>query len=81
MGYINVPKSLNRNMLVKEFGLDAVVFYERRIAERQLQGKTYYNPLKTIYLWATEDRKTHQGFYSEFRGYSRGRKHKNYGGS
>lgn len=37
--------------------------------------------LKTIYLWATADRATNQGYYTSYRGYSRGRKHKNYGGS
>lgn len=81
MDYIDVPKNLDRNMLVNEFGMDAVVFYERKIAERKIQGKTYYNPLKTIYLWATQDRRTNQGYYTSFRGYSSGRKHKNYGGS
>ena len=81
MEYIDVPKHLDRNMLVNEFGLDAVVFYERRIEERKIQGKTYYNPLKTIYLWATQDRRTNQGYYTSFRVYSSGRKHKNYGGS
>lgn len=81
MDYIDVPKNLDRNMLVKEFGMDAVVFYEIRIAERKIQGRTYYNPLKTIYLWATQDRRTHQGYYTSFHGYSRGRKHKNYGAS
>lgn len=79
--YIDVPKRLDRNMLVDEFGLDAVAFYERRIAERTIQGKTYFNPLKTIYIWATQDRRTHQGYYTSFCGYSRGRKHRNYGGS
>ena len=81
VGYIDVPKRLDRNMLVDEFGLDAVAFYERRIAERMIQGKTYFNPLKTIYIWATQDRRTHQGYYTSFCGHSRGRKHKNYGGS
>lgn len=81
MGDIKVPKNLNRNMLIDEFGYEAVVFYEERIRQRQFEGKTYYNPMKTIYLWATEDRRTHQGFYTSYRGYSKGRKHKNYGGS
>lgn len=81
MGYIKVPDNLDRNMLVKEFGADAVVFYEERIRQRITEGKTYLNPIKTIYLWATEDKRTHQGYYTSFRGYSRGRKHKNYGGS
>ena len=81
MDYIDVPKHLDRNMLVNEFGAGAVVFYESRITERKNQGKIYYNPLKTIYLWATQDRRTHQGYYTSFRGYSSGRKHKNYGGS
>ena len=32
-------------------------------------------------LWATADKATNQGYYTSYRGYSRGRKHKNYGGS
>lgn len=81
MKYIKVPENLDRDILVREFWLDAVAFYERRIAERTIQGKTYFNPLKTIYIWATQDRRTHQGYYTSFCGYSRGRKHRNYGGS
>lgn len=81
MDYIDVPKRLDRNVLVDKFGPDAVAYYENRISERTIMGKTYYNPMKTIYLWATQDKKTHQGYYTSYRGYSRGRKHKNYGGS
>ena len=81
MDYMDVPKRLDRNMLVDKFGADAVEYYENRISERTIQGKTYYNPMKTIYLWATQDRRTHQGYYTSYRGYSRGRKHKNHGGS
>ena len=81
MNYIDVPEYLDRSVLINEFGLDAVSYYERRIQERTIQGKTYYHPLKTIYIWATQDRKTHQGYYTSFRGYRSGRKHKNYGSS
>lgn len=81
MGSIIIPKKLDRNVLINEFGYDAVRFYEERIRQRKLEGKTYYNPLKTIYLWATEDKKTRQGYYTSYRGYSSGRKCKNYGGS
>lgn len=80
-GPIKVPQDLNLTLLRAEFGYDAVAFYMARIKQREMEGKTYYNPLKTIYLWATEDRETSQGYYSSYRGYSRGRKHKNYGGS
>ena len=79
--YVEIPRGLNLQMLRDKFGYDAVEFYTNRIKQRELEGKTYYNPLKTVYIWATEDRAKGQGFYSSYRGYSRGRKHKNYGGS
>lgn len=79
--YIKVPAGLNRAMLEEEFGYAAVAFYQGRIAQREREGKICRNPLKTIYLWATEDRRTNQGFWTSFRGYSRGRKHRNFGGS
>lgn len=79
--YIKIPKGLDRVMLERTFGYDAVSFYLKRIEQRRQEGKTYLNPLKTVYIWATEDKKTNRGFYSSYRGYSRGKKHKNYGGS
>lgn len=79
--YIKIPVNLDRNALISAFGNEAVAFYEDRIRQRKLDGKVYYNPLKTIYLWATEDKKTHQGYYSTYRGYSNGRKRKNFGRS
>lgn len=81
MEYIKIPKNLDRDILVKEFGNEAVTFYEARIAQRRIEGKIYYNSLKTIYLWATQDRRTNQGYYTTYRGYAKGRRHKNYGGS
>lgn len=63
----------------KEFGIAAVDFYLARINERITMGKIYRNPLKTIWLWATEDRRTNQGFWTTNRGHTRRRK--NYGGS
>lgn len=80
-GPIKVPQDLDLAMLRAEFGYDAVAFYMARIRQREMEGRTYYDPLKTIFLWATADRETNQGYYSSYRGYSRGRKHKNYGGS
>lgn len=80
-GPIKVPQDLNLTMLREEFGYDVVSFYMDRIRQREMEGKTYYNPLKTIFLWATADRKTNQGYYSSYRGYLRGRKNRNYGGS
>ena len=79
--YIDVPKGLTRSMLEDKFGRQAVEFYMARIADRQREGRKYYNPLKTIYLWATRDRRTCQGYYTSYRGYAGGRKYKNYGGS
>lgn len=79
--YIKVPENLDRDMLERRFGHAAVAFYLGRIEQRKQEGKIYLNPLKTVYIWATEDKRTNQGFYSSYRGYSRGRKHKNYGGS
>lgn len=79
--YIDVPKNLDRHALESLFGYEAVTFYLNRIAQRQREGMVYHNPYKTVFLWATKDKKTNQGFYSSYRGYSKGRKHKNYGGS
>lgn len=79
--FVKVPKNLDRAMLEQKFGHAAVTFYLERIEQRKREGKTYLNPLKTVYIWATEDKRTNQGFYSSYRGYSRGRKHKNFGGS
>ena len=78
---IEVPANLSRAMLEKQFGYAAVSFYLSRIAQREREGKIYHNPLKTVYLWATEDKRTCQGFYTTYRGYSHGNRHKNYGGS
>ncbi|MCM1577507.1 MAG: hypothetical protein NC078_01745 [Ruminococcus sp.] len=81
MMYIEVPKNLTLDTLTREFGHEAVTYYRGRLSERERGGKKYLNPLKTIYLWATADRKTNQGFYSSWRGFNNGRKNKNYGGS
>ena len=62
--YVEIPRGLNLQMLRDKFGYDAVEFYTNRIKQRELEGKTYYNPLKTVYIWATEDRAKGQGFYS-----------------
>lgn len=78
--FIQVPKGLDYNDLIAEFGYQAVSFYEERIKQRTADGKIYLNPLKTIYIWAYSDRKTHQGYYTSFRGIGRGR-HKNHGRS
>lgn len=78
---IKVPQGLDLAMLRDEFGHQAIDFYLDRIKQRESEGRVYYNPLKTIYLWATADKATNQGYYTSYRGYSRGRKHKNYGGS
>ena len=79
--YIDVPKNLTIEVLEAEFGKPAVAFYLARIEERRAQGKKYLNPLKTIYLWATEDRRTNQGYYTTYRGYARHRKNRNFGRS
>ena len=76
---IDVPRNLTVFVLQKEFGIPAVDFYLARIRERMDGGKVYYNPLKTIWLWATEDRRTNQGFWTTYRGHTCRRK--KYGGS
>lgn len=81
MGNIFVPENLDRATLERQFGRAAVLFYLDRIAQRELDGKIYRNPLKTVYIWATEDKKSCQGFWSTYRGYSRGRRNRNFGGS
>lgn len=79
--FVKIPSNLDRSMVEREFGIDAVAFYSARIAQREREGKIYYNPLKTIYLWATADRLTNQGYWTSFRRVATGRKHRNYGGS
>lgn len=77
--YVKVPSNLTVTMLQKEFGIAAVDFYQARIKERAAMGRVYRNPLKTIYLWAHEDRRTNQGFWTTYRGHTCRRK--KYGGS
>lgn len=78
--YISVPIRLTEEVLIREYGADAVRFYKKRIYERERQGHIYLNHLKTIFIWAAKDRKTCQGYWSTWKGVSR-KKHKNYGGS
>ncbi|HIZ61412.1 MAG TPA: hypothetical protein H9724_01395 [Candidatus Gemmiger avistercoris] len=77
--YLKIPSPLTIETLKKEFGIAAVDFYQARINERITMGKIYRNPLKTIWLWATEDRQTNQGFWTTYRGHTCRRK--KYGGS
>jgi len=79
--YIQIPKNLSLDVLRNEFGAAAVSYYLSRIDERRLQGRTYLNPLKTVYIWATQDRQTCQGYYSSYKGFSRRRKNRNFGHS
>ena len=79
MNYIDLPKNLSEEIIIKEFGADALRFYKSRLHERKLQGRIYKNPIKTIYIWAYQDRKTHQGFYTTWHGYMRHTKSKNHG--
>ena len=78
--YVCVPQNLTEKNLITEYGVDAVRFYKSRIEERQRQGRVYPNPLKTIYIWAALDKKSHQGFYTTWSGFKK-HKHKNHGGS
>jgi hypothetical protein len=77
--YLKVPSPLTTATLEKEFGSAAVSFYRDRIKERTEQGRIYRNPLKTIWLWATEDRRTNQGFWTTYRGHPC--RKRNHGGS
>lgn len=65
-GTIKVPENCDRAECIKRFGRNAVAFYEARLRERMERGFTYLNPYKTIYLFASEDRRTCQGFYSTY---------------
>ena len=78
--FIEVPKRLDRTLLIEEFGVGSVTYYETRLNERELyNGKKYLNPLKTIWIWASEDKKTNRGFYSTVPVGISGRKKKNHG--
>ncbi len=79
--WIDVPDNLTLEAVQTEFGYHAVEFYRRRIEDRMANGKIYLNPIKTIFLWAAQDRMTNQGFFSSYRGYSRRGKSKNFGRS
>lgn len=81
MDYIKIPNGLSLDMLRKEFGYPAVDWYLARIEERRELGHKYFNPLKTVYIWATQDRKTGQGFYSTYAGRGRRKKLRNHGRS
>ena len=76
---VDIPENLSLEILRREFGIQAVSYYQNRISERKAEGRVYHNPLKTIYIWATQDRRTNQGFYSSYTGYARRRKNKNFG--
>ena len=79
--YIEVPAGLNRSMLEAQFGYDAAAFYLDRIRQRRQEGRVYHDELKTAYIWAVQDKRTNQGFFTSYRGYGNGRKHRNFGGS
>lgn len=81
MDYIKIPKGLCLDMLREEFGYPAVDWYLSRIEERRELGHKYFNPLKTVYIWATQDRETGQGFYSTYTGRVRRKKLRNHGRS
>lgn len=81
MEYIEIPKNLSKELLIEKFGKDAVDFYIHRLEERERDGKFYPNKLKAIYIWATQGKRTNQGFYSTWQGFSNGRKRRNYGRS
>ena len=79
--YIKVPNNLSRELLIREFGTRAVEWYESYLADRIREGKIYLNPQKTIYLWATRDRKTGGGWFSRLPRQYDGHKSKGHGGS
>ncbi len=81
MEYIEIPKNLSEELLTEKFGKKTVDFYKCRLEERERGGKIYPKKLKTIYIWATQDKRTNQGFYSTWRGFGNGRKKKNHGRS
>lgn len=80
--YVTIPSPLTKNVFVQELGAEAYCFYEQRIRERMAFGKTYLNPLKTMYIWAVEDKASRQGYYSTLHIRAKNsRKRKNYGRS
>lgn len=79
--YVEIPRILTEDSVIQEFGADAYRFYQSRIEERKRNGRIYHNPLKTIYIWAVQDRKSHQGYWSTWLGYNKCRKCKNHGRS
>lgn len=81
MEIIEFPPNINRAELVNKFGQDCVNYYERRLEERTLFGKKYTYPFKTIYLWATQDKKTHRGYFETYRGFNNYHKTKRKGKS
>ena len=79
--YVEIPKILTQYYVIQEFVVDAYRFYKNRIEERKRGGRIYRNQLKTIYIWATQDMESRQGYWSTWIGYNRGRKCKNHGRS
>lgn len=80
MSEIIVPYPCTREDCIKAFGGAATLFYESRLREREGRGYIYCNLYKTIYIFATKDKATKQGFWSSFVPKNRGRR-KNHGGS
>lgn len=80
--YVEVPRPLTREKIAEAFGMPALRYYEERIRQRANEGKVYLNPLKTIYIWAAQDKASGQGYFSTLfvRGMNR-RKCKNHGRS
>jgi hypothetical protein len=78
---VELPENLTEEALIKTFGRDAFVFYENRLRERvEFSRKIYRNPLKTIFLWAREDKAANSGFFSTYRNRGRGAA-RSFGGS
>ena len=56
--YVEIPENLTERTVILEFGADAYRFYQNRIEERKRNGKIYCNPMKTIYIWAAQEKKS-----------------------
>lgn len=77
---VTIPEKLTRQKLIEEFGVQATKWYLDRIEYRRAQGKIYYYPLKTAYIWMTNDKKNKCGFWKiEF--FCKKNKQKNHGRS
>ena len=80
--YMQIPENLDIKYLVKRFGYDAYAHYQSRINDRmQYEGRIYRTPVKTMFLWMTEDKANCRGYYKPHSSEHNYKKKKNHGGT